>query len=134
MHGDLTIQRPALVANCLNMQRFFIIARIFVVLALAGLVSAPLGASIVGAAMAAQDASMQAGNAMPCCPDEQPRQADCATDCPFVAACMSVLSGLLVPLSLAAHSPSGGREAVLPSEDFSLSSLAGDPPSRPPRA
>ncbi|RFC65911.1 hypothetical protein DY251_16160 [Mesorhizobium denitrificans] len=107
--------------------------RLLVVLALFGLVLAPLTASSASLTMSAQAmASMPDG--MPCCPDDQPAVPDCGKDCPLAVLCLSGLVSVPVPetLRLLTHLPIGdkflvGREAV-------LSSLGGEPPPRPPKA
>ena len=109
----------------------FVFGRFLVILALAGLLLVPIGEAIAGPAM---PAVLTAGMAvdMDCCPKQHTPQNDCGKTCPFVALCLTSLSGLaaaeilFTPRVIASQSLRPGRE-------FQLASLASKPPSRPPR-
>ncbi|MDH4989167.1 hypothetical protein QEZ47_27410 [Aminobacter anthyllidis] len=109
------------------------IGRAFLVLALIGLVAAPMAASAAAPVMTAEAmASMPDG--MPCCPDQQRAVPDCAKGCPLVVLCTtslvsifgSVTPGLLSRLAVDADFHG--------SRDVALSSLVGEPPPKPPKA
>jgi hypothetical protein len=117
------------------------IGRAFALLAIVGLILAPLAQPAMAMPFemqggisqhAAADAEMGMAMAdnMPCCPDKTP---DCGKDCPLMALCMvGVLQAaphgpaLFVPLTLAS--------VILPSDDAGRSGLAQAPPPRPPKA
>jgi hypothetical protein len=115
------------------MKPWSMISRIFLALALFGLVLAPLAASSVTPAVAAQAmASMPDG--MPCCPDEQSAIPGCAKDCPLSVLCISGLVSVPVPQTptFLVLAPVG--EKFLDRREAGLSSLIGEPPPRPPQA
>jgi len=115
------------------MKSWSMISRLFVVLAVFGLVVGPVAASSTVPAMVAQAmASMPDG--MPCSPDDQPAAPDCAKDCPLAMLCVPSL--VSVPI---AEAPSFLVRVPIGDELFNgkevfLSSLVGGPPPRPPKA
>lgn len=111
----------------------FLIGRILVILALAGLALAPISAAVAMPAMtpAPAMAGMDMAADMDCCPKQQTPLSECAK-CPFVAKCLTAFGALRAdgvvfsfrtPVAL----------ALQPGSEFALASLAGEPPSRPPR-
>jgi hypothetical protein len=114
------------------------IYRAFAVLAIAGLILAPLArpaaalSSETQGTMSAEGATdAQTAMGMPCCPHKAPAS-DCGKDCPLMALCMASLLQsapvdvpLFVPLLAA---------IVIPGNDADPGSLAQAPPPRPPKA
>ena len=108
-------------------------SRFRIVLALLGLVLAPLAASSTVPVMAAEAmASMPDG--MPCCPDDKPAVPDCAKDCPLAVLCITSLVSIpaVDAPSLLLREPLGDK--FLNGRDIVLASLVGEPPPRPPKA
>jgi hypothetical protein len=116
------------------------IARILVVAAILGIVSAPVARTAMAipvaapAAMseqAAADLQVGATDDMPCCPGK-PSLPDCDKDCPFTALCGAIVlhgvsqNGLIVPPMLVA--------VIWPGDPSALVSLAHAPPRKPPKA
>ena len=106
--------------------------RLFLALALLGLVLGPMTAAAAPSKSAQAMASMPDG--MPCCPDDQPAVPDCAKDCPFAVLCVSGVFSAQVPGTpfLRLHATLG--DDFLGGGAVALSSLAGEPPPRPPKA
>lgn len=115
------------------------IARFFAWLAVVGLLLAPIArpamatnapTSMDGAA-AADSATADAMDQMPCCPGK-PSLPDCAKDCPLMALCVTAplyfvsQTGLIIPLAIAS--------IMLPGASPELASVADAPPRRPPKA
>jgi hypothetical protein len=117
------------------------IRRTFAVLAIAGLILAPLARFTVAisseaqsimsvpAATDAQAAKDMAAD-MPCCPHKAPAS-DCGKDCPLMALCTASLlqsapleAPIYIPLLTA---------IVIPVNDADLIGLAQAPPPRPPK-
>ena len=113
------------------MNRFSLVGRMLLLLALAGLLLAPLGEAIAAPAMSAQAMAAMAGD-MGCCPKHAPSP-DCGKDCPFVAFCFASIGNVLSsePASFDLRVLDGLR--MPHGHDFELASLTGKPPSRPPR-
>jgi len=110
----------------------FLIGRLLVILALAGLALAPVSAAVAMPAMtpAPAMAGMDMASDMDCCPKQTP-QPDCAK-CPFVAICLTAF-GALTAADIAITFGSPLVLTLQPGSEFALASLAGEPPSRPPR-
>jgi hypothetical protein len=118
------------------------IHRAFAVLAVAGLILAPLARpamamswetqGIMGA-HGATDAETGMGMPadMPCCPHKAPAS-DCGKDCPFMALCAASLLKS-APLGAPLYIPLLAG-MVIPGDDADLGSLAQAPPPRPPKA
>ncbi len=109
------------------------LTRLITILALVGLVSAPVAPSIASAAMA-MPVTAEMPDGMSCCPDDQPAIPDCAKDCPFVAVCTAVLVSATTHESSPLAPRMVFRDRFLVPGDDVLSSLIGDPPPRPPKA
>jgi hypothetical protein len=116
-----------------------LIRRLLAIVAIAGLVLAPVTLSVSASAMKmpAATESAHAGMAMPfdmeCCPKKQSSHVpDCGMDCPFMALCMGVglqndrVASLSVPLALVS--------TLVPGHQRDLDGLAQAPPIRPPKA
>lgn len=106
--------------------------RLLVILALVGVVMAPFAPAMAAPIMAAKSMTAMSHD-MPCCPDEPAVKMDCTTACPFVARCVAGLGGIVLPQTSAIKPASLVDLAFSPGESFALSSLAGEPPSRPPK-
>jgi hypothetical protein len=114
------------------------IGRVLAVLAVAGLVLAPitrpamamLVATDMHAAMAAGSVIADPANEMPCCPSK-PALPDCSKDCPLMALCGTAplhfvsQTGLIVPATFAS--------IVFARDHSALVSIALAPPRRPPK-
>jgi hypothetical protein len=113
------------------------LGRVFAVLAIAGLVFAPIGRSAIAAdmhatgnAMAADDVAAGATDDMPCCPSK-PALPDCSKDCPLMALCVTApihfvsQTGLTIPLTFVT--------VIFPSAHSDLVSIAQAPPRKPPK-
>ena len=111
----------------------FLIGRLLVILALAGLAFAPIGAAVAMSAMtpAPAMAGMDMSSDMDCCPKQQTPKPDCAK-CPFVAMCLAAF-GALTAEDIAITFGSPLALTLQPGYQFELASLASEPPSRPPR-
>lgn len=105
--------------------------------ALVGLLAAPVSASVAEIAMGNMTAAdVMAGmqDAMPCCPHEQPVKSGCDQRCPFVIICSTP-----APLAVLKASWTSAALAWAPlkydSQRFDrLHSLVEEPPARPPKA
>ena len=109
-----------------------ILTRAFAVLALLGLLVAPVSAPM--AAGPAQSAmSMDMADDMPCCPAGKPVMPDCAKSCPLMMVCLSkafrtvsAAGDALPALAVVA--------VIIPANDAMARCLAQPPPARPPRS
>jgi len=120
----------------------FAIHRAFAVLAIAGLILAPLARPAVATPSDTQSTINEQGATdaqtvmampadTPCCPAKTPAS-DCGKDCPLMTLCMASLlqsapvgAPLFIPLR---------ADIVIPGNDADLSSRAQAPPPRPPKA
>jgi hypothetical protein len=112
------------------------IRRLFVLLALAGLILAPVArAAVMSADDHAMMMDMSSGDtmdSMPCCPeDKAPAAPDCAKAC--VMMCV-VSSSQLVPATVGFLSVALSSIRLAPVSDKSLAGLVQAPPPRPPKA
>jgi hypothetical protein len=114
------------------MNRWSFATRLLLALALFGLVLGPVAAPS-GAPVAAQ-AMVSMPDGMPCCPDERPAVPDCAKDCPLALLCMAGTGGVQAPATPDFLSGAPADDVFLRGRDVVLSSLAGEPPPRPPKA
>jgi hypothetical protein len=114
-----------------EMMRSFVLRRLLLILAILGVVMTPFGQAAAGPVAAAQSVMAMSGD-MACCPDGLVK-GNCKIDCPLVALCAAGLSSVaVINWSQVNFSPLVG--AALPRRcSFALSSLAGEPPSRPPK-
>ena len=105
-------------------------------LAVVGLILAPLGRPAMAVSpsamqeMAMASAAMAAAN-MPCCPDDQPAT-NCAKDCPLMALCFAttVSNAPAVPTTAVIFTPAS---AFQPVDDRSGDGLLVAPSPRPPK-
>src|SRR5215212_10437972 len=67
---------------------WLILRRLLPILAIMGLVVAPLAAPTAASAMARASTAAMADD-MPCCPHEKPAMPDCAKACPLMAICLA---------------------------------------------
>jgi hypothetical protein len=102
------------------------------ILAIVGILAAPLAAPAAASAMAPAAMSAMADE-MPCCPGEKPAMPDCSKSCPLMTVCtakcfqnLSTATGTVIArLTLAG--------LVVPSNDRVGASLTQAPPAPPPR-
>ena len=118
-------------ARYVTMNPFGFVGRMLLLLALAGLLLAPLGEAIATPAMSAQAMTAMTGD-MDCCPKHAPSP-DCRKDCPFVAFCFVGIGNVLSTEPASFHLRLGDGFLIPHGHDFELASLTGKPPSRPPR-
>jgi hypothetical protein len=121
------------------------IQRLLPILAVLGLVLAPLATPVMAAELAGPMLSADVAMAdmavehagmssdMPCCPPEKPVMPDCQKACPLAALCLAkCFGGLLAsadePLRLASLAPMISRDEIPPP------SLGQAPPPPPPRS
>lgn len=115
--------------------------RLLTLFALLGMLIAPVGASSVGLAVAdmsltvgAMDETAGTAGDMSCCPDEQPVRPDCDKSCPFVIICSTSAPLALLKADWTSAALSW-TDHVYGEQPFArLSSLAAEPPARPPKA
>lgn len=124
------------------MKHLSALVRLLSLFALIGMLIAPVSTIAAEYAMADMKAQVSAtmeemagmGGDMSCCPDEQPAKPNCDKSCPFVIIC-----SISAPLALL---KADWRSASLSWTDHfygvqsfvRLSSLAAEPPARPPKA
>lgn len=119
------------------------LCRLLSILAVVGLVLAPLTSPAVGmgaTALGVGPSSMQQATAMtnmadpmPCCPPEKPAVPDCQKACPLAAMCLAKCFGGLVPSNVVPFRV-GFLEAMILGDDATPDGLAQAPPAKPPRA
>src|SRR3954470_12629078 len=85
------------------------------VLAVVGIIMAPLTAPAVGGTMSAA-ATMAMAEDMPCCPHEKPVMPDCAKACPLMALCMAKCFQNL-PTATALTVPLVATGRIVPSDE-----------------
>src|SRR4051812_43519316 len=105
------------------------LCRLLPILAIVGLVMAPLAAPAAAAAMTGTSTAAMTDD-MPCCP--KPPMPDCAKACPLMAVCLakcfqnvSIVGAVTAPLIVA--------ERIVPPDEAQWDSLPQAPPPRPPR-
>lgn len=103
---------------------------LFAILAMIGLVFAPVAPTVASSAMP-MTAEMPDG--MPCCPEDQPTIPDCAKDCPFAVVCTAVFVSASTPEHSSLAPRILMRDRFTARGDVVLASLIGEPPPRPPR-
>jgi hypothetical protein len=111
---------------------WLILRRLLPILAIMGLVVAPLAAPMPAAAMARASPAAMADD-MPCCPHENPAMPDCAKACPLMAIC---LAKCFQNVPVAGASISALRivaEQIVPANEAQGESLPQAPLPRPPR-
>ena len=115
-------------------------SRLFSVLAVAGLLIAPIVASQAEAAafamsqgLMSEQHSMSMPDGMPCCPQQGPAAPDSQKSCPFAVACMMGAVTIAPAPSTSVLMLTEGHAHTLRS-DPERTVLASAPPLRPPRA
>lgn len=119
-----------------------VLLRILSLFALIGMLIAPVSTVAAEYAMAGMSvkASVQMGEMagmtgdMPCCPDQQPVKPDCDKSCPFVIICSTSPPLALLKADWASASLSWTDHVYGEASFDRLSSLAAEPPARPPKA
>jgi hypothetical protein len=118
------------------------LGRVLAVLAVAGLVVAPITRPVMamsvptdmpasmGDAMAPDSVVADAADDMPCCPGK-PTLPDCSKDCPLVALCVTAPLYFVSQTSLVA--PVTFVSIVFSRDQSDLVSVAQTPPRRPPK-
>jgi hypothetical protein len=116
-----------------------LIPRLLSILAVVGLLIAPVASSAaaamihvpMGAMGDMQFVSMPEG--MPCCPDQAPAAPDQQKSCPLAISCIAS-SVTLAPTAIASVLLLTKGQAIAPHNDMERDVLAQSPPLRPPRA
>ena len=126
----------------MSMKHLSALVRLMSLFALIGMLIAPV--STIAAEYAMADMSMKvsvetekmAGMAgdMPCCPKAQPVKPDCDKSCPFVIICFTSAPLALLKADWASASLSWADHVYGETSFDRLSSLAAEPPARPPKA
>lgn len=116
--------------------------RVLSLFALIGMLIAPV--STIAAEYAMADMSVKASiqskemagmtGDMPCCPDQQPVKPDCDKSCPFVIICSTSAPLALLKADWTSASLSWTDHDFGEPRFARLSSLAAEPPARPPKA
>jgi hypothetical protein len=116
--------------------------RVLSLFALIGMLIAPV--STIAAEYAMADMSVNASvqseemagmmGDMPCCPDAQPVKPDCDKSCPFVIICSTSAPLALLRADWTSASLSLTDHVYGETRFFRPSSLAAEPPARPPKA
>ena len=122
------------------MKLLALLSRLLSVLAVAGLLIAPIMASQAEtAAFAMPQGAMNEGHSMsmpdgmPCCPEQGPLAPDHQKSCPFAIACMMGAATISPPVAPSVLALTEGQVIALVS-DQERTVLASAPPLRPPRA
>jgi len=106
-----------------------VLRRLLSILAIVGLVVAPLVTPASAGGMTAAGVAAMAD--MPCCPDES-APVDCG-QCPLMALCVSTTLQSPLPAGIAEIQPVALR-MLLPGSDSEVESVAYSPPPKPPRS
>jgi hypothetical protein len=118
------------------------LVRVLSLFALIGMLVAPVSAIAAEYAMAdmsvkasvqAEEMAAMTGD-MPCCPDQQPVKPDCDKSCPFVIICSTSAPLALLKAEWTSASLSWTDHVYGEQRSARLSSLAAEPPARPPKA
>jgi hypothetical protein len=118
------------------------LVRVLSLFALIGMLIAPVSAIAAEYAMAdmsvkasvqAEEMAAMTGD-MPCCPDQQPVKPDCDKSCPFVIICSTSAPLALLKAEWTSASLSWTDHVYGEHRSARLSSLAAEPPARPPKA
>lgn len=125
-----------------SMKHMSALLRVLSLFALIGMLIAPV--STIAAEYAMADMSMKVSvqteqtagmpGDMPCCPDAQPVKPDCGKSCPFVIICSTSAPVALLKADWTAASLSWTDQVFGEQRFVRLSSLATEPPARPPKA
>lgn len=124
------------------MKYLFALSRVLSLFALIGMLIAPV--STVAAEIAMADMSSTAVSQMeemagmmgdmPCCPKAQPVKPDCDKSCPFVIICSTAAPLAVLKTNWTSASLSLTDHVFGKPHFARLSSLAAEPPARPPKA
>lgn len=124
------------------MKHMSVLLRVLSLFALIGMLVAPV--STIAAEYAMSDMSVKASvqmdemagmsGDMPCCPDQQPVKPDCDKSCPFVIICTTSVPLALLKSDWTSASLSWTDQDYGEPRFARLSSLAAEPPARPPKA
>jgi hypothetical protein len=118
------------------------LARLLSLFALIGMLIAPVSTVAAEYAMAdisvkdsvqTEDIAGMVGD-MPCCPDEQSVKPDCDKSCPFVIICTTSAPLALLKADWTSATLSWADHTYGEQRFERLSSLAAEPPARPPKA
>ena len=111
--------------------------RLLAILAVVGLLIAPVVASSAAAAMIHMPMGDMHSAAMPedmpCCPDQGPMAPDQQKSCPFAILCMTSTIAIAPTIVASVLLPRKGQ-GIAPHSDMACDVLAQSPPLRPPRA
>lgn len=110
------------------------IPRLLAILAIAGLLTAPMATP--SRAAAADDMSMATTSemaAMPCCPDEKPAVPDCSKDCPLAVLCLAKCCPGVAPAAAGVLARIALVEVKTPRDDIWQELFPDPPPPKPPR-
>jgi hypothetical protein len=115
-------------------------SRLFLAVAVAGLLIAPIAASQAEAVASAmsqgsmnEGPSMSMPDGMPCCPEQSPLAPDHQKSCPLVVACM-MGAATIAPAAAASVLILTKGQVIALRNDLERKVLASAPPLRPPRA
>ena len=116
--------------------KFFV--RLLSVLAIIGLLVVPVSLSAAGSAMSAAGGALAQAMAdsddMPCCPDDRRAKSDCDQSCPLAIICSTSAPLALLKADWSSVSLSWTDHVYGEQLSTRLSSLAAEPPARPPKA
>ncbi|NTF44187.1 hypothetical protein [Rhizobium rhizogenes] len=122
-----------------------IVHRLFLLVAMLAVIVGPMSIGLADSAMASSGTAtmermasvmpgMQMTDNMPCCPEKQPVQRDCAKSCPLALVCTTSIfahapeaHGWSLAISWVSH-----RYDLLPASQLTPALI--EPPARPPRA
>lgn len=121
------------------MQLLTLIPRLLSILAIVGLLTAPMvtpssAVAMGDASMAGMSETASMPDGMPCCPDEKPTLPDCAKSCPLAVLCMAKCFPGSPALSAAMPVRIAVAAVNVPWDDVSRDGLRDPPPPKPPRA
>lgn len=118
------------------MQVYSIVARLLGIIAVLGLLAAPMTLPSIAAPMdeavtAAKADAISTSDEMPCCPHDRAALPDCSKSCPFAVLCTAMFfpanSTAFVPARLAVV------DVKVPGDDIGRDLLRDPPPPKPPR-
>lgn len=118
------------------------LVRLLSLFALLGMLVAPVGSIAGGFAMANMSAATDAGRGdmadmqgdMSCCPDERPAKPDCNRSCPFAIICSTSAPLALLRTGWTSTLLTWTSLRYADQRFDRLTSLAAEPPARPPKA
>lgn len=127
---------PFLLCNMGVMNRTSAMWRLLALFALLGMLIAPVSTIAAENAMALSKIAVMPGmqDDMPCCPDAKPVMPDCGKSCPLVIICTSSAVFALPRDDWSAARLSWTSHVYADMQFDRLSSVAAEPPARPPRS